>query len=153
MMKISKNKKLLKPFFGTAAILILVTSSVTWAQSTDLIQTSRYQTVSHQLKTEQVDLLSPIIQVNFLSEVKTVGDAINHLLRYSGYSLIESKQQNQDLKNTLKKPLPLVDRDLGPVSLQQALELLIGQAFDLDVDPLNRTINFQLRAEFTHTTL
>ena len=95
-----------------------------------------------------MDLLSPIIQVHFISEIKTIGDAVNHLLRYSGYALVESKQQSPDLKNTLRKPLPLVDRDLGPIALKQALELLVGSAFDLTIDPLNRTINFQVKTEF-----
>lgn len=73
---------------------------------------------------------------------------MNDILRYSGYTLIESHQQSTDLQNTLKKPLPLVDRDLGPMSLRQALTVLAGPAFTLSVDPLHRTINFPLKPEF-----
>lgn len=143
-------KSLLYKFsFGAMIISFSGWSSITLAQSIESVQVSRYQTISTQAQSEQVDLLSPVIQVHFLSEIKTIGDAVNHLLRYSGYALVDNKQQSQDLKNTLKKPLPLVDRDLGPVALRQALALLIGPAFDLVIDPLNRTINFQLKTEFS----
>lgn len=139
---------LFKFCLGAVVILGSAFSTISWAQSADFIQAGRYQTISTQPQPEQIDLLSPIIQVHFLSEIKTIGDAVNHLLRYSGYALVESKQQSSDLKNTLKKPLPLVDRDLGPIALKQALELLVGPAFDLTIDPLNRTINFQVKTEF-----
>jgi conjugative transfer region protein (TIGR03748 family) len=146
-MNIYFSKLSLKGFCITlSTVMILLASS--WVQAAEVIQTARYITTKVQPKPEQVDLLSSIIQVHFLSEVKTVGDAIHSLLQYSGYSLVETKQQSRDLQNTLKKQLPLIDRDLGPISLREGLELLIGPAFDLVVDPLNRTINFQLRPEY-----
>ncbi len=150
-MKIKNKKMRLKlACWGIVFTSLFAAFSAASAQPLELIQTGRYLTINSQPKSEQADLLSPIIQVHFLSDVKTVGDAIHHLLRYSGYSLVESKQQSPDLQNTLQKPLPLVDRDLGPVSLRQALGLLIGPAFDLVADPLNRTINFQLKLKFSH---
>ena len=133
---------------GVSMAIISALASSAFAQSAGLTQVGRYLSVSNQPKAEQVDLLSSIIQVHFLSEIKTVGGAINDLLRYSGYSLVDDHQQGRDLRNTLKKPLPLVDRDLGPVSLRQALVILIGPAFDLAVDPLNRTVDFQLKPVF-----
>lgn len=142
------NSSLFKSCLGVGVILYFTFSTMSWAQSADFIQAGQYQTISTQPQSEQVDLLSPIIQVHFLSGIKTIGDAVNHLLRYSGYALVESKQQSPDLKNTLKKPLPLVDRDLGPIELKQALELLVGPAFDLTIDPLSRTINFQVKTKF-----
>lgn len=148
-MKIFQYIRLYRQFYLlTTMIFTMIVSSVTWAQSASLVQIGRYQTVENKPLAEQSDLLSPIIQVHFLSNIKTVGDAINDILRYSGYSLIESKQQTTDLQDTLKKPLPFVDRDLGPMSLRQALTVLAGSAFDLSVDPLHRTINFQLKSQF-----
>lgn len=148
-MIVLKNKQLSRPFYVCAVMTFaIVFFSPALAQSTSLIQVGRYQTVNAQPLTAQTDLLSPIIQVHFLSDIKTVGDAINDILQYSGYALIESQQQGRDLQNTLEKPLPFVDRDLGPMSLRQALNVLIGSAFDLSVDPLHRTINFQLKPHF-----
>lgn len=114
------------------------------AQPSTTIQTGRYGTVDNGIPKDQWDLLSPMIQIHFLPDVKTIGDAIQEILRYSGYSLVETQQQSQDLQNTLQKILPLVQRDIGPMPLRQSLKILIGPAFHLLVDPLNRTINFQL---------
>lgn len=93
----------------------------------------------------QIDLLSQIIQVRFPQEVQSIGDAINYILRYSGYSLIDEGKQNAALKNTLKKSLPIIDRNFGPMSLKDALTTLAGPAFTLIQDPLNREVDFKLK--------
>ena len=117
-------------------------------QSSDLLPYGRYLTLKMQPGAEQTDMLAVVIQVHFSPAIQTVGDAINEVLRYSGYALIEKSQQSPDLQNTLKKPLPLVYRDLGPVTLRQALKLLAGTPFELSVDLLNRSINFKLKPAF-----
>ncbi len=135
--------------FLTVLVLSVITLSETvLAKNSPLVPTGRYLTVDSTVPVEQKDLLSPMIQIHFLSDVKTVGDAIEEVLRYSGYSLVETPQQSQDLQKTLQKPLPLIQRDLGPISLRKSLRVLIGPAFHLIVDPLNRTVNFQLNTNF-----
>jgi conjugative transfer region protein (TIGR03748 family) len=149
-MKIDRYKSLRKHvYLGAVISLISVFSLTASAKSDKLIQTGQYLTVNNQIPAEQFDLLSPIIQVHFLSDIKTVGDAITDVLRYSGYALVETRQQTRDLQNTLKKPLPIMQRDLGPLSLRQVLTLLIGPAFHLIVDPLNRVVDFQTKSQFT----
>jgi conjugative transfer region protein (TIGR03748 family) len=108
----------------------------------------RYLSVSNKPTHAQVDLLSQTIQVRFPQTVQTVGDAINYLLKFSGYSLIEMNKRSAALKNTLSKPLPAVDRDFGPMSLKDGLITLIGQAFNLKQDVLNRTIDFALKPQY-----
>ncbi len=152
-MKIYRYKSLCKHIYlGAVISLVSVFSLTVLAQSEKLIQTGRYLTINNQSPVEQLDLLSPIIQVHFLSDIKTVGDAIADVLRYSGYALIETSQQTHDLQNTLKKPLPFMQRDLGPLSLRQILSLLIGPAFHLIIDPLNRTVDFQTKSQFAAIT-
>lgn len=135
--------------YGVVVISLSAVFSVALADPTGLVSVGRYLTVDSQPQNEQMDLLAVMIQVHFLPKIKTVGDAIDDLLRYSGYSLIEEQQQSVDLKNTLGKPLPFVNRNLGPVTLRQALAVLIGPAFHLVADPLHRTIHFELNPEFT----
>ena len=108
----------------------------------------RYLTLQMQSGVEQTDILSVVIQVHFSPVIKTVGDAINEVLRYSGYSLIDVTQQSLTLKNTLKKPLPLMNRDMGPLSLRKALILLAGTPYTVRIDSLNRTVDFQLKPAF-----
>ena len=123
---------------------------ISWADSipsSNIIAYGRYQTISTQPRAEQADVLSAVIQVHFSPSIRTINDAIQDLLRYSGYALIDSASQSLELQNTLKKPLPLMHRDLGPLSLRQALSVLVGSSFDLAIDRLNRTVNFTLKPD------
>ena len=108
----------------------------------------QYMTVVNKPKPEQINLLQPTIQVRFPKSVQTVGDAVSILLKISGYSLIDVKHQSDALKNTLTKPLPLIDRDFGPMSLKDGLTTLAGPAFYLVSDLINRTINFKLKPHY-----
>jgi conjugative transfer region protein (TIGR03748 family) len=138
---------LLISFCGLA---LLVWSSYSWANlvsSSNVISYGRYQTISIQPRADQTDVLTAVIQVHFSPSIHTVNDAIQDLLRYSGYSLIDSASQSLALQNTLKKPLPLMHRDLGPIALRQVLSVLIGSSFDLAIDRLNRTVNFILKPD------
>lgn len=110
----------------------------------------RYLTTENAATIAQKDLLSQSIQVRFPQQVTTVGGAIHYLLRYSGYSLANENQQSTALKQTLSKPLPVIDRQLGPMPLREAFTTLAGPAFSLQEDPLNREINFQVKQKFRH---
>lgn len=129
-----------------ALILTLsILTATTYAANTSL---GRYLTVENKASKTQIDLLSQIIAVQFPAAVLTIGDAMSYLLRYSGYSLVAEQQQSAALKNTLKKPLPLIDHHFGPMPLKEALATLAGPAFTLIHDPLNREVNFQLRPQY-----
>jgi conjugative transfer region protein (TIGR03748 family) len=134
-----------------AIILILLVEFIfSNAFAADNVESvGRYLTISNKPLPQQRDLLSQTIQMRFPPNVKTVGDAVNHILRYSGYSLIAANQRSTDLKNTLQKPLPLVDRGFGPMTLRDALTTLIGPAFALAEDPLNREVDFRLKPNFS----
>lgn len=141
-------KRLLRANGWVIAAFFAIVVQPASAQQDNEISIGRYLTVSTQPAIEQSDVLSATVHVHFSAEVKTVGDAMMDFLRLSGYSLVEGSQQAPDLQNTLSKPLPLVHRELGPMPLREALKLLAGSAFDLTIDPLNRTINFQVKTEF-----
>ncbi len=111
-------------------------------------QIGRYVTVSNAPKISQVNLLSQVIEVRFPQNIQTIGSAMNYLLHFSGYSLVTSSLINRAFKKTLNKPLPLIDRQFGPMSLKNALTTLSGPAFDLIDDPVNREVNFSLNAKF-----
>lgn len=110
--------------------------------------TGRYLSVVDKPSQEQQYLLSQTIQVRFPQIVQTIGDAMNYLLRYSGYSLVEEAHQNTALKITLQKPLPLVDREFQIVSLRDALTTLAGPVFTLVQDDLNREVDFHVKPNF-----
>ncbi len=114
----------------------------------NITQINRYMTIENKPKFSQVNLLSQLVQVRFTKNIHTVNDAVNYLLRFSGYSLAPNKQRNEALNIILNKPLPIVDRELGPVALSDGLTTLIGPAFVLMHDPIHRTVNFKLKPEY-----
>ena len=145
---------LLKHTYGISIFLVLsipcfsTLSLANPVKSSDVLPYGRYLTLKMQSGVEQTDMLSVVIEVHFSPVIKTVGDALNDVLRYSGYSLIDTAKQSPELQNTLKKPLPWMHRDLGPLSLRQALITLAGTPYELRVDTLNRTIDFELKPAF-----
>jgi conjugative transfer region protein (TIGR03748 family) len=134
----------------TVAATLIATFFFSNAFATDnAANIGRYLSVAQKPLSSQRDLLSQTIQLRFPQPVQTIGDAIDHLLRYSGYSLVSESKRTSVLKNTLQKTLPLVDREFGPMTLRDALTILIGTAFTLVEDPLNREVDFQLKSHFS----
>ena len=131
--------------FALAIAMLCCTQLVYASNETNVV---RYLTVTNKPTMAQTDLLSQIIQVRFSQNIQTIDDAIKYLLKFSGYNLVELNKRSMDLKNTLSKPLPTVDRDFGPMSLKDALTTLIGPAFNLKQDVLNRTIDFTLKSQY-----
>ena len=131
----------------TMVLLSLLFSEIGLADN-NVTQIGRYLTITNKPKFSQTNLLSQSIHVRFTQNIQTIGDAMNYLLRFSGYTLIPETQMSLALKITLSKPLPIIDRELGPVTLCDGLTTLSGPAFYLTQDPINRTINFELKPEY-----
>ncbi len=108
------------------------------------VQVGRYRSVVMRPDEHQVDLLSVVITRNFPEHVNTVGKAVASLLDGSGYRLLSPKLAESYRSHLFAMPLPQVQRQLGPLSLRQALELLAGPAFRLVIDPTYRLVSFEL---------
>jgi conjugative transfer region protein (TIGR03748 family) len=131
-----------------AMILLGMFLSKTCLADGNVTQIGRYLTVSNKPKISQIDLLSQTVQVRFPQNIQSIGDAMNYLLRFSGYSLASPAHTNSALKITLSKPLPIIDRELGPVSLKEGLVTLSGPAFYLVENPVNRIVDFELKPTY-----
>ncbi len=108
------------------------------------VQVGRYQSVRMRPDQTQVDLLSVLITRNFPEPINTVGAAVAALLDGSGYRLLSPKLAESYRVHLFAMPLPDVQRQLGPLSLRQALELLGGPAHRLVIDPTYRLVSFEL---------
>ncbi len=84
----------------------------------------------------QANLLSVVISVKFAQHVITVKQAIEGLLVKSGYDL-ESNYESEKINNF---KLPEVHREIGPIPLKRAIKVLLGPAWDFQVDEISRTI-------------
>ena len=128
--------------FLCCVMLVLISTA---GFSEEITEVSRYTTVKNQATRAQINPLLMTVQVRFPQNIQTVGDAMNYLLRYSGYSLVEQSEMDASVQQMLDQPLPIIDRTLGPLSLQEALEVLAGKhVFKLTEDPLHRKVSFDV---------
>lgn len=110
---------------------------------------NRYATTSLSPLSEQINPLLAIAEFKFPAQIQTVGDAVDHVLHPTGYELTNEQKQSKYVQLTLKKPLPVTARNLGPIKISDSLEVLMGKrVFQLVEDPINRKVDFRLRKEF-----
>jgi len=117
----------------------------------NLTPVGRYSSISNVATRAQQNPLLAIAQFKFSARVKTVGQALLQVLQDTGYSLVPEKQLPRSVRKVLAKPLPVTQRELGPISMKDALSTLMdSQVFRLMVDPVNRRVTFRLKHRFSH---
>jgi conjugative transfer region protein (TIGR03748 family) len=104
------------------------------------VRTDNYTLVSIDTKPEQINPLLSITTINFSQNIFTIGQAINELLRGSGYTWLSAQNDNDALGEL---ELPNVVREIGPVRLRDALITVAGVAWELEVNEVNRTLWFK----------
>ncbi len=108
------------------------------------VQTGRYSYAAVGAQAAQVDPLLAVIDVRLPMDVTTVEEAVNYLLRRSGFNLLPPDPGDQPVNYLLSQPLPEVHRHLGPISLREALLTLGGKAFLVNVDYVYRKVGYQV---------
>lgn len=112
----------------------------------NVTQVNRYATVANKPLAAQVNPLLAVQQIHFPQEIKTIGQAVEWWLRYSGFTLVAKEKQPESLQAVMRQPLPQIDKNLGPLTVRDGLEVLVGQqVFTLVEDSLLRQVNFQLK--------
>lgn len=107
------------------------------------VRQNRYTLASTRPTLEQRQPLYQLINVQIASALHaTVGEALQHVLQQSGYSLCP---EGLAVARLFHRPLPAVHHDLGPISLLDALTIIAGPAWRLDIDPVERSVCYDLR--------
>ena len=114
---------------------------------TERIQTGRYSYVKNIPPVDQLNPLKVVVKTRIPQSVQTVGDTVTFLLARSGYELADQSVLSVEAKTLLNLPLPAVHRNIGPMTLDRALQTLSGDAFELVVDPVHRKIAFILSTQ------
>lgn len=110
------------------------------APSTFMMQAARYTLIELRPDPGQQDLQQQIIDLTIpATAATTVGDAIRYVLRHSGYQLCEG---DPALAILWTLTLPAAHLQLGPLPLNQTLQLLAGSAWRLSVDEHTRQVCF-----------
>lgn len=114
-----------------------------------VVQTGRYSFVPAIPTLPQREPLQVLINVTIPNDLQTVGDTVHYLLRRSGYSVESPPTLNPHAVRMFLNPLPDVQRCLGPMTLHDALTVLVTPELVPVIDPIRRRINYVQSAE-TH---
>ncbi|HBO2188594.1 TPA: PilL N-terminal domain-containing protein [Pseudomonas aeruginosa] len=105
-----------------------------------VVRQGRYTLVELAPAAAQRDLLQQVVDVSLPTDAHaSVGDALRHVLKRSGYRLCESSAATRELYSL---PLPLAHHRLGPMTARDALLTLAGPAWAMRVDDRLRQICF-----------
>ncbi|AKE60089.1 PilL N-terminal domain-containing protein [Citrobacter farmeri] len=108
----------------------------------EVVRYDRYLLINTRPDEAQRNPLHQIINISLPPNLKlTVGDAFIWLLKQSGYRLCSNDRPTEFLAG---KPLPLSQYRLGPLRLEDAMNILAGPGWQTQTDTLNREICFRL---------
>jgi FimV-like protein len=114
---------------------------------------SRYLSVQVGPEDAQTDLLQSIIDIRVPEQITTVGEALDYLLRPYGFQLDDSHEVDEQPEVDeqyllLVLTLPEPHRNLGSMTLMDALATLGGKSFRPLINPVKRSVRYQLREGF-----
>ncbi|VEA03478.1 type IV B pilus protein [Salmonella enterica subsp. enterica serovar Sanjuan] len=114
-----------------------------YAVAPEVVRYDRYLLIDTSPSAAQRAPLEQTIDIRIPASLSpTVADTMRYALRQSGYSLCGTTPTNRVLYNQM---LPAVHYQLGPMRLSQALQILAGSAWQLEVDSVQRIVCHSLR--------
>ena len=113
-------------------------------QPAEEVRVGRYSYLAPVATVEQANPLNVVVSLKLPQQIENVGTAIEFLLRRSGYRL--ATHVNKEATALLYElDIPAVHRDLGPITLANALQTLTGPEWELKINKLTRKITFFAR--------
>lgn len=106
-----------------------------------VVRYGRYTLIELMPDDGQRDLMQQVIDLTIPSDANaTVGDALHYVLRRSGYRLCDERADTTAVLYAL--PLPAAHEHLGPITLRDALQLLAGPRWSLQINDETREVCF-----------
>lgn len=110
----------------------------------EVMRGDHYALVSTNATLQQRNLLEQTVRVSIPASMNpTVEDGLRYILQHTGYSLCPPQGEPQRL--LYSRPLPAAHFRLGPMPLREALQVMASRAFEVQADPIARTICYQVR--------
>lgn len=132
------------PLLAACLVALLCIAMPRAGDAQGLVQTGRYTAVAPVPSEAQQAPLQAIVSVDFPDSVTTVGGAVQHVLADTGYALNDVIHWDAEVFDLFDRPLPEVQRTLGPLTVLVALKTLAGPTFRLVIDPVHRLVGFEL---------
>lgn len=115
--------------------------------ATPVIRYGRYTLVEIIPTNEQRDLMEQIVDITIPgAATASVGDALRYSLLRSGYQLCDDRD---DIRAFDTLPLPASHMHIGPMVLRDALQMLVGRTWELQVNEAGRRVCFASRVSAT----
>ena len=140
--------------WGAILTIVFALPLTVQANTTDTtdsrILESRYLTVQVGPEVAKTDLLKSIVDIRVPEKVTTVGGALDFLLRPYGFQLDGSHEADEQSEANeqyllLILTLPEPHRNLRSMTLMDALITLGGKSFRPLINPVKRSVRYQLR--------
>lgn len=145
-----------KPFFVLGLIVLDAYSISVYAApmqhlNESSLNVSRYVVASPGPTKAQHNPLQIVIpRVTFHNHINSVGQAITELLKNTGFSVARFHPDKR-VEQMFQNQLPAIHRNMGPLTLEQALKTLIGKPWILSVDPVHRLVSYELPGSYRQT--
>ncbi|OOF59739.1 PilL N-terminal domain-containing protein [Rodentibacter myodis] len=124
-------------------------TNTTYEEYPEVIRYGRYTLVTSAPIGGQKYLLEQLVDVNVPVKKKqytaTVRQGLQTTLNNTGYNLC-AFPADDDARQLFGRPLPKVHYKFGAMRLRDALQMLVGEAFELVVDDTRRQVCFEKRS-------
>lgn len=143
--------------WGAILTIVFALPLTVQADTTDTVDSrileSRYLSVPMGPESAQTDLLKSIVDIRVPEQITTVGGSLDFLLRPYGFQLDDSHEADEQPEVDeqyllLVLTLPEPHRNLGSMTLMDALTTLGGKSFRPLINPVKRSVRYQLREGF-----
>ena len=143
--------------WGAILTIVFALPLTVQADTTDTVDSrileSRYLSVPMGPESAQTDLLKSIVDIRVPEQITTVGGSLDFLLRPYGFQLDDSHEADEQPEVDeqyllLVLTLPEPHRNLGSMTLMDALATLGGKSFRPLINPVKRSVRYQLREGF-----
>ena len=146
MIKVGIRSAVLTALALLAHVVPCMQSAHAEEKPSEEVRVGRYSYLAPVATAEQANPLNVVVSLKLPQQIENVGTAIEFLLQRSGYRL----EKNVNKKATAllyDLDIPAVHRDLGPITLTNALQTLTGPEWELKINKLTRKITFFARYE------
>jgi FimV-like protein len=127
-------------------VLILPLTAIADTKDSRVVE-SRYLSIQLGPEIEQTDLLQSVVGIQVPERITTVGQSLNFLLSPYGFHL-DGNPETDEHYLLLMLVLPEPHRNLKSMTLMDALITLGGKSFRPLINPVKRSVRYQLREGF-----